>query len=144
MQQHLAADLVEQYVIGALDPASARFVEDHVAACAPCAALLQREAQLEVALLETAQHRIVSLSARRRRRVVAAVASAAAVLAAGVALVFSLSSPSPSKPPRLRECVDAATAAQCISEAQFDGVITIGPDRELIIPRYDVTSGGQP
>lgn len=146
MPRHLAGDLLEQYAIGALDLASTRFVEAHVAECAACAALLQREAALEVGLYEAAQHRaVVSLSARRRRRLVAGLASAAAVLAAGVALVFSLErEPSPAQQPRLRHCVDSSTASECISRGQFDGVITIGPDREPIIPRYDVTFGGQP
>ena len=90
MNKHLVADIVEQYVIGALDSESVRFVEGHVAQCPACAKLLQQEAALEVALHETAQHRkVVSLSSRRRR-IGAVVASAAAVLAAGLALVFSI------------------------------------------------------
>ena len=142
MQKHLVADIVEQYVIGALDAESVRFVEGHVAQCAACAKLLQQEAALEVALHETVRRtNVVSLTSRRRR-IGALVASAAAVLAAGVVLAFSIESPPPAAAqPKLRQCVDATTATECISQAQFDGVITIGPRGEPIVPRYDVTPG---
>lgn len=146
MTRHLVADIVEQYVIGALDAESVRFVEGHVAQCAPCAKLLQQEAALEVALHETVRHRtnVVAITSRRRR-VAAMVASAAAVLAAGLALVFSLGSEPPAaSQPKLRQCVDATTATECISQGQFDGVITIGPRGEPIVPRYDVTPGVRP
>ena len=145
MNKHLVADIVEQYVIGALDAESVRFVEGHVAQCPPCARLLQQEAALEVALHETARHRkVISLSSRRRR-IGAVVASAAAVLAAGLVLVFSLDGePSPSAQPHLRRCVEASTASECISQGQFDGVITIGPNLEPIVPRYDETPGVRP
>jgi len=145
MTRHLVADIVEQYVIGALDAESVRFVEGHVAQCAPCAKLLQEEAALEVALHETVRlTKVVSLTSRRRR-IAAVVASAAAVLAAGVALVFSLAGePAAASQPKLRQCVDATTATECITQGQFDGVITIGPRGEPIIPRYDVTPGVRP
>jgi hypothetical protein len=145
MTRHLVTDIVEQYVIGALDAESVRFVEGHVAQCAPCAKLLQQEAALEVALHETVRRtRVVSITSRRRR-VAALVASAAAVLAAGLALVFSLATePSATSQPKLRQCVDATTATECISQGQFDGVITIGPRGEPIVPRYDVTPGVRP
>lgn len=143
MDKHLVADIVEQYVIGALDAESVRFVEAHVAQCPPCAKLLQQEAAVEVALHEVVRSKKVSLEARRRRRIGAVLASAAAALAAGVVLVFSLESePPPAAQPRLRRCVEESTASKCISQAQFDGVITIGPDLEPIVPRYDVTGAG--
>ena len=145
MTRHLVTDIVEQYVIGALDAESVRFVEGHVAQCAPCARLLQQEAALEVALHETVRRtKVVSITSRRRR-VAALVASAAAVLAAGLALVFSLGSEPPAaSQPKLRQCVDATTATECISQGQFDGVITIGPRGEPIVPRYDLTPGVRP
>jgi anti-sigma factor RsiW len=146
MSQHLVADIVEQYVIGALDPESVRFVEVHVAQCPACARLLQEEAQVEVALHEVAARgHVVSLSSRRRR-VGALVASAAAALAAGVVLtvVFG-STPPASAQPTVRRCVDAATERDCLSQAQFDGVITLDPRGQPVVPRYDVTpTGGQP
>lgn len=145
MQKHLVTDIVEQYVIGALDAESVRFVEAHVAQCAPCAQLLREEASLEVALHEVGQLGKVALLSTRRRKLGAVVASAAAVLAAGLVLVFSVDGEPPaSSQPRLRSCVDVATASQCISKAQFDGVITIGPNREPIVPRYDVNPGVTP
>ena len=145
MTRHLVTDIVEQYVIGALDAESVRFVEGHVAQCAPCAKLLQQEASLEVALHETARlTKVVSLSSRRRR-VGAVVASAAALLAAGLVLVFPLERDPPAgAQPKLRQCADATTATECISQGQFDGVITIGPNNEPIVPRYDVTPGVRP
>ena len=145
MTRHLVGDIVEQYVIGALDAESVRFVEGHVAQCVPCARLLQQEAALEVALHETVRRTKVVAITSRRRKVAALVASAAAVLAAGLALVFSLGSEPPAaSQPKLRQCVDATTATECISQGQFDGVITIGPRGEPIVPRYDVTPGVRP
>lgn len=139
MRQHVGADVVEQYVMGALDAESSRFLETHVAQCAPCAAMLQSEAALEVALHEVAAVNVVSLSARRRR--MGAFVASAAFAAAAALLVFSLGRvPAGDEHPVLRECLEASTAQQCISQAQFDGVITIGPDREPIVPRYDVGS----
>jgi hypothetical protein len=145
MNKHLVADIVEQYVIGALDAESVRFVEGHVATCPPCAKL-QQEAALEVALHETVRSsKVSSLQSRRRRRMGAVLASAAAVLAAGLVLVFSLDREPPSEgQPKLRRCVDASTASECISQGQFDGVITIGPNLEPIVPIYDAPSGALP
>lgn len=147
MNKHLSPDIAEQYVIGALDAQSVRFVESHVAQCVQCAQLLQQEATLEMGLHEIGQvsSRVISLATRRRRKVGAVVASAAALLAAGLVLVVSYeNSNSPSAQPQLRHCVDVSTADECISRGQFDGVITIGPNRQPIIPRYDVTVGGLP
>jgi len=141
MQRHIGADVVEQYVMGALDIESSRFVEGHVAQCAECAAVLQNEAAVEVAMHEVAVlKKVVSLSARRRR-VGALVASAAVALAAGLVMVISVDpQPAPTERPMLRHCIEASTARDCISRAQFDGVITIGPDREPIVPLYDQVS----
>ncbi len=141
MQRHIGADVVEQYVMGALDLESSRFVESHVAQCPECAACLQREAAIEVAMHEVgAMKKVVSLSARRRRAG-ALVASAAVALAAGLVMVLSVDRPPPSdKRPVVRQCIDKAGAADCISRAQFDGVITIGADGEPIVPRYDLVS----
>ena len=137
--RHIGADVVEQYVMGALDVESSRFVESHVTQCPHCAALLQNEAQVEVALHEVASlKKVVSLSSRRRR-MTALVASAA--LAAGLVLVVSGDhAPRLQNRPGLRQCTEASTARDCISQAQFDGVITIGPDREPIVPRYELVS----
>lgn len=145
MQQHLVADIVEQYVIGALDAESVRFVEGHVAQCPACARLLEEEAQLELSLVEVAKMgRVVSVTSRRRR--MGALAASVLALAAGVAVVFDLSSePAETARPQVRRCDDTTTASACISKAQFDGVITLDAEGQPIIPRYDVAStGGQP
>lgn len=141
MQRHLGADVIEQYVMGALDLESSRFVEGHVAACPACALMLQREAELELKLHEVAaMKKIVSLSARRRT-FGALVASAAVALGAGLVLLVSVDhQPPPETRPVLRQCTEASTARDCISRGQFDGVITIGPRLELIVPRYDEIS----
>ena len=141
MQRHIGADVVEQYVMGALDVESSHFVEGHVAQCTQCALLLQREASLELALHEVASMKKAVLLSARRRKFGAIVASAALALAAGLVLVVSVDHQPPAdKRPLLRDCTEAATARECISRGQFDGVITIGPERELIVPRYDLGS----
>jgi hypothetical protein len=138
---HIGVDVVEQYVMGALDVESSRFVEGHVMQCPACAALLQREAALEVGLHEVAGLKKVVFLTTRRRRITALVASAAVALAAGLVLVVAVDRvPAPESRPGLRQCTDASTARACISRAQFDGVITIGPDLEPIVPRYDLVS----
>lgn len=142
MQKHLVGDIVEQYVIGALDPESVRFVEGHVAQCPACAQLLQAEARVELSLHEVASmQRVVSLSSRRKR-VTALVAAVAAVLL-GVVAFGGLWPQSGSAPPSLRDCSEPSTSRSCIDRAQFDGELTIGPRGEPIVPRYDV-SGGLP
>lgn len=136
--KHLTTDLVEEYVIGALDADSARFVEAHVEGCADCAALLAKEARLEAALYEVGElANVVPLAARRRRRWSLAALGA---VAAGVALAvvgFAERPPPPEKEPRILRCADATNPGECMARGQFDGVITIGPDHELLVPRYD-------
>ena len=139
---HLNPDLVEQYVIGALDAESTRFVEAHVAQCPACAVLLRDEARVEVALHEVAaasvaQRKVVPLFKRRRVGVGVGVLA----VAAAAALVVVLRSGVPDEAPRVRDCSNPGTARECISKAQFDGVLTIGPRGEPIVPRYDVTGG---
>lgn len=137
--KHLSADIAEQYVIGALDAESVRFVEGHVAQCAECASLLQQEARVELALHEVGSMGSVVSLASRRRRVGAVVFSAVAAIAAAVVLVVVTDSEPPAAAqPALRSCTDPSTASQCIEQAQFDGVITIGPRGEPIVPRYEV------
>jgi anti-sigma-K factor RskA len=141
--KHLSPDIAEQYVIGALDAESVRFVEGHVAQCAECAKLLQQEARVELALHDVgAMGSVVSL-ASRRRRVGAVIVSAVAAIAAAVVLLVVTDSDTPpaDTQPVLRKCADPSTASQCIEQAQFDGVITIGPRGEPIVPRYDVGGG---
>lgn len=137
--KHLSADIAEQYVIGALDAESVRFVEGHVAQCEPCATLLTREARVELGLHEVASMgNVVSLSARRRRAGAIIVSAAAAIAAAVIVVVVTSSEPPSGAQPKLRTCTDPSTASRCIEEAQFDGLLTIGPRGEPIVPRYDV------
>ncbi|MCC6335277.1 MAG: zf-HC2 domain-containing protein [Myxococcales bacterium] len=139
MASHLTPDLVEQYVIGALEGDSARFVEAHVEGCADCAALLAKEARLEAALYEVGElANVVPLAAQRRRRRLS-VAAAVVAVAAGLLLVVGLSErpPPPEKRPRVLECTAEKDPGACVARGQFDGVITIGPGNQLLVPRYD-------
>lgn len=134
---HLTTDLVEQYVIGALEGDSARFVEAHVGACPACAALLAKEARLEAALHDVADlANVVPLKARRRRL---SLAAAGAAMAAGLLALVSLSDrpPPKEKEPRILRCEGTTNPGECVARGQFDGVITIGPDNQLLVPRYD-------
>lgn len=136
MQRHLVGDTVEQYVIGALDPESVRFVEAHVAQCEPCARLLREEAQLEVTLYRLAEGGVGQQ--RPSRKTVGALVASVVALAAGVALVVVLrTEPETTARPAVRRCDDVA----CISKAQFDGVITLDGDGQPIVPRYDEPGG---
>lgn len=145
---HLSPDDLVAYVIGSLDKASNERVEAHVANCASCAAQLAAEARLEVSLLEVGTGlapaaQVLSLTERRRRRVQTAALSAVGVLVAA-ALVIVLAggdrAPVLGKEPTINRCTDPNQAANCIARAAFDGVLSIGPDRQLIVPRYDLTA----
>ena len=72
---------------------------------------------------------------------VASIAALAAALA--VFFLFETDPPAAAQP-GLRHCDDERTATACIRSGQFDGVITIGPDREPIVPRYELTPGVRP
>lgn len=138
MTKHLTPDLAEEYVIGALEGDSARYVEAHAEACPDCAALLAKEARLEAALYEVgALANVVPLAARRRRRW--SIAALGAAAAAAVLLVLGLAErpPPAEKEPRILKCDGATNPGECMAQGQFDGVITIGPDNQLLVPRYD-------
>lgn len=135
MSGHVTAEDLEQYVVGALDTASAAWVEAHASACAECAAALRTEAALEIALFEVAE---LPPPARRRRARVATVVTALGALAAGVVWVVALRpGPAGEAQPRIARCEDVRSAADCIARAQHDGVLTIGPNHSLLVPRYD-------
>lgn len=137
---HIDPEQFEQYVIGALGDEAASALEAHTASCQTCAAALQREAQLELGLMEVAALP-VPLSARRPRRFIAATALSLAA-AAGLAFFANLERPPPAEgAPRLARC-DVSGSSECVARAQFDGVITIGPDHQVLVPKYEVT--GQP
>lgn len=137
---HLVAEELEHYVIGALDEAGAARVEAHTARCATCAAALQREARLEVGLFQLAAQPAPLQAFRRRARVAVAVSALAA--AAGLALGFSSAlevDGQPQPPPRVERCDRSSAPTDCLVRAQFDGVLTIGPGQELVVPRYEQT-----
>ncbi|MBF5045970.1 zf-HC2 domain-containing protein [Aggregicoccus sp. 17bor-14] len=89
--RHFTRDDAEAYVLGALEPARAAALEEHVAACDACARLLQVEALLEEDLRQVAASspgmggKLLRLpAARLARRVLAPVGA----LAAAAALAF--------------------------------------------------------
>ncbi len=138
MPGHVSPDDLEQYVIGALDAASVSWVEAHVAQCEPCAKALTREATLELALFDVAALPPSLSGVRQRPARIAAALTAVTALAAGALWLFSVERPPPENGhPRIARCVDSRSAAECIAQAQFDGVITIGPDRQVLVPRYE-------
>jgi anti-sigma factor RsiW len=144
MSGHLNPEGLEQYIQGALDGDEARALEAHAGSCARCAAALQREARLELGLLEVARAP-VSLRAFRGRR--ARLGAAAAVLAATAAAALAfLVQPRPALdgPPRLVRCEDPRQASECLASAQYEGLLTIGPDDQLVVPRYDQAPRGNP
>ncbi len=84
--------------------------------------------------------KVVAISTRRRR-IGAIVASAALAVAAGLVMLVSLErAPGPVKSFEVQQCTEASTAQACITRGQFDGVITLGPGRELLVPRYDLAA----
>lgn len=138
MPGHVSPDDLEQYVIGALDAASASWVEAHAARCEACAKALASEAQLELSMFEVAALPAALGGARQRRARIAATLTGLTALAAGVLWLFSVErSPPENGHPRIVRCADTRSAAECIAQAQFDGVLTIGPDSQLVVPRYE-------
>lgn len=139
MSGHVTPDTLEHYVIGALDATSARWVEAHAAGCEACAAALAAEARLELALFEVAAAP-PSLEGRRARRArfAAAAVTGFSALAATVAwLLWVDRPPPPGGHPQVVRCTEVSSAEDCIARAQFDGVLTIGPDERLVVPRYE-------
>ena len=91
-QGHLTECALISYLVGDIEEADERIVEEHVGACPHCAARLQSEAQLEVALYEAAElpEEVVVPMRRRWERVAVA---ATAVLSVAAALVLALGDP---------------------------------------------------
>jgi hypothetical protein len=144
---HLTPDELQDFVTGSLDPAASRRLEAHVEGCEACAKELAREARLEVSLLEVGDGlqpaaQVLALEDRRKRRLRTATLSALGVaVAAALVVVLSVERPTPGgKGPSINHCTDPHRAADCIAQGEFDGVISIGPDRQLIVPRYDAVA----
>jgi anti-sigma factor RsiW len=137
---HVNPDQLEQYVLGTLEGGDAAALEAHAASCESCALALQREARLELGLQDLAA--LPTPAAARpapRRRVRVAVATFFAAAAALGLFAWPSAAPSPSQAPAVRRCDEATAPSDCVARAQFDGVLTIGPDRQVVVPRYDET-----
>lgn len=94
-EQHVSTADVERYVAGVMEAGEIQTFEAHVDGCDTCARSLQREAALEMELLEAAgggdagrADVIPQLARRRRVRTFVTVSAAIAAAAAVVALVF--------------------------------------------------------
>ncbi len=143
MLTHVKREVLEQYVIGALDPHEEQAIDAHLAGCDACAEVMKHEAQLELALIEVA-HAPTPLRrpTRAPSRLAALVTTVGVALAASV-LFFVWRPLAPGEPaPQVVHCDDPRSAASCIARAHFDGVITIGPDRQLSVPRYEQAGTG--
>jgi hypothetical protein len=89
---HLTECAFVSYLVGDVDEADAARVEEHVTACRLCAARLQEEARLEVALYEAAELGEDAVVPIRRRWERVAV-TATAVVSVAAALVLALGDP---------------------------------------------------
>lgn len=88
--RHIAAELLESYVIGALDDADVARVEAHVFSCRVCEAKLQREAELDLAFTQVATRVIENKPKRITRLVVPAFGAGAALAMAAAVLLWVL------------------------------------------------------
>lgn len=138
MSSHPTPEQLEQYVLGALDGAGGLELEAHLGACPACTAALAREARLELGLAEAARLP-TPLLARRRRWVGVAAAGSGLAAAAAAALVLGWfeAAPRPDRAPMVLRCDQAHAPGECLARGQFDGVIAIGPGRQVVVPRYD-------
>lgn len=141
MNSHGTAADFEAYVTRCSDETQVSALESHVAACAECSAALAREARLDLSLYEVARAPAVPTSHRFRWA-----AGGIAALAAGLLAIFAIPRTRPERDGALeiRRCDGFAHPAGCIAQGMYDGVITIGPQQQLIIPRYDVTKRSSP
>jgi len=142
MTDHLKPEQLEAWAVGTLPDADAKALEAHADGCDACAALLKREAKLEVALTELAQRS--PRPSRRRRTAVGAAVAVAALAAAALAVVTLQNVNRRSPAPTVVHCEDPASEKACIQRAHFDGLLTVGPGDELTVPRYDLVPGGTP
>jgi anti-sigma factor RsiW len=145
MPTHVKREVLEQYVIGALEPHEEQVIDAHLADCDACAQVMKAEAQLELALVEVA-HAPTPLRRVVRQppsRLAALVTTVGVALAASVLFLVWRGPVSTVEPaPQVVHCDDPRSAASCIARAHFDGVITIGPDRQLSVPRYEQAGTG--
>ncbi len=137
---HVKAEQLESYVTGSASPVDEKAIEAHVAQCPMCAGALAREARLEVLFAEVGSGLppAVQVPGRFLRWIAAGVGTAAALIAA---LLLAFLSPrwalDQGSRPEINRCNDAHSAAKCITQGLFNGEVSIGPDQQLIIPRYE-------
>jgi hypothetical protein len=131
MTDHADATELALFVRGELEGSQLASFEAHVSSCAACAALLTREARLELALLELGARGELAAPAGRRvlaRRLVGA------TLTLGVAagLVLTLWPPRESARPGSRSipgvvCAQGAEQAACVKRAHDHGLFVRYP-----------------
>lgn len=166
-QRHIHPAEAELYVLGEMEPEAAAALEAHTLECAPCAAVLQREALLEEQLREVAQATVpdpqpqVLRPARWSRPARAAVGVLLAA-AAAVALVLlrpeqadpsppqndfpilALPESLPEEPLRLVACPDLSSQEACAAQAFARGLMVQYPQGVGEVPRYDGHAGLPP
>jgi anti-sigma factor RsiW len=151
MNDHVTADVLVDYAMGTLDAASMEVVEAHVEICPRCLAELQREARLECGLYDVAaalpRDAVVRLPNRRRWSTRVALGAGLAVAAGLVLALGGAFTSAPTTAPEVRYCNAPDVSADCLARARFDGLLSVGPREELVVPRYEivpsaVSSGG--
>lgn len=136
MQPH--PDDLDLYVMGAVSDERREEIEAHVMACADCAAVLAREARLELALVEVAGAPIASIRASRRRPRRLLIA-AGFLAAAGVAALFGTrlrSRPPVAPTPIVVTCPLDNHARACVDQARRHGLYVQYPIRRPV-PIYE-------
>jgi anti-sigma factor ChrR (cupin superfamily) len=126
MREHVSAEALEAYVIGALDGAELISVEAHVMACKTCEARLQNEARLDMVFTALAHE------TRPRKTYTASVVSLGAFAGTALAMAAAMilwvlphgetEHPQSSEPPVLTDTNggDASTVTASL-ELQVDG-----------------------
>ncbi len=137
--EHLSAAQCEAFVAGESGSEDAAVVETHVTSCDACAQALAHAARFELALHEVA-NAPVELNNKRRQRTLIAL-PLLAVAAAALLLTLFHHSDTQRPPPQLVNCTETSTHADCMKQAHFDGLLTVGPTQRLEVPRYDETPG---
>jgi hypothetical protein len=134
MTAHATPEALEAWVLGTLEPAEAQALEAHALECPACAQALEKEAAFEQrlhALAVAPRARAVSRLSRAQRPALYAATLMAA--AAAVTLFLRVKPLTFEHEPRVVRCQDAS----CEAKARFDGVLSLGPDGELKVPRYE-------
>ncbi len=140
---HLDVQLAERYVLDLLTPPEAAALEAHVEGCAGCAALLAREARLELALEAVAARaepvprpRAPGRAWRVARSVaLPALASCALLIAVALTPPAPRASPALPAPEPIWVACPELDATACAARARFDGLMVMYPAGE--VPRYE-------